>query len=94
MVIQLTQVTFIKAANCDKLTDTQTIGIKGGRGHLCDITVSLTDPSGRAWEVKALTLGDGEFTVVSSHERRTHINSLLLYSSDEKKKKNQTTKLK
>ncbi len=37
---------------------TQTRGIKGGRGHLCDITVSLTYPSGRELEVKALTLDD------------------------------------
>lgn len=56
---------------------TQTRGIRGGRGHLCDITVSLTHPSGRAWEVEALTLDDGEFTVISTHKRRTHINSLL-----------------
>lgn len=74
---QLTQITFISAANCEGLRVTQTRGIRGGRGHLCDITVSLTHPSGREWEVKALTLDDREFTVVCTHKRRTHDNLLL-----------------
>lgn len=50
---QLTQITFISAANCECLRVTQTREIswageeeKEG-GHLCDITVSLTHPLGR-----------------------------------------------
>lgn len=79
MLTQLTQITFISAANCEGLSVTQTRGIRGGRGHLCDITVSLTRPSRRDWEVKAPTLDNSEFTVVCARKRRTQVRLLPFY---------------
>lgn len=50
ILTQLTQITFISAANCEGLRVTQTRGVRGrkegwGGGHRCDSTVSLTHPS-------------------------------------------------
>lgn len=45
--------------------------------HLCDIIVSLTHPSGREREVKALTLDDGKFTVACTHKKRAQVDPLL-----------------
>lgn len=59
-----TQNSFISAAHCEELKVSRTRGRRGGRGDLCDITASLTHPSGRAWEVTALTHGRREFTGV------------------------------
>lgn len=80
ILTQLTQITFISAANCEGLRVIQTRGRRGGRGvHLCDIIVSLTHPSGREREVKALTLDDGKFTVACTHKRRAQVDPLLFY---------------
>lgn len=70
ILTKLTQITFISATNCEELRVSQSRGRKGGRGHLCDITVSLTHPSGREGEVRALTLDSIKFTL-HNRKRRT-----------------------